>query len=175
MTTFSVAPMGVVAPVCVEWQWPPYAPPSRGSLVGGLVLLSPSVMKMAASQQFSVGDPLATAGVWRVLTVDLSLRESGESRSAQVNTRILGTIPLLVKLICTCTCTHVSCNNRLYCEWRYLSIWREIHCRRWMQYMVRCRIKVLELILLKSMCNTSLASAQALEWLCVPVKHVHQV
>ena len=99
--------------------------------MGRLVALSPSVREMAASPQSSAGAPLATAGVWRALAVDLSLRESGESQSAQVSTRIsfwskimssrdestcryLRTFPLLVKLMYTCT--HVSCNNRLYCE-----------------------------------------------------------
>ena len=103
------------------------------------------------------------------------IRGEPECPGKYQNIRNQSTFPLLIKLICTCTCTRVSCNNSLYCEWRYLSIWREIHRWRRMQYMVRCGIKVLELIILMSTCNTSLASAQALEWLCVPVRHVHQV
>jgi hypothetical protein len=83
-TIFSVAPMGVVAPACPELQWPPYAPPSVASL-GGSVPLPPSVRKMGHSRPSSVGDPLATAGVWRALVVDLSPRESGESQSVKVS------------------------------------------------------------------------------------------
>ena len=90
-TTSSVVPMGVVAPAWLEWQWPPYAPPSRDSL-GGLVPSSHSVRKMGHSRPSSAGDPLATAGVWRALVGDRSLREWGENQTAQVSYIVIASL-----------------------------------------------------------------------------------
>ena len=74
MIASSVVPTAVDVPVCLVRQWPPSAPPSSDNLAEESVPLSPSARGMVRSPLSNAGTPLGTAGVWRALAVDQSVR-----------------------------------------------------------------------------------------------------